>query len=415
MDKISLIGLGYIGLPTAAMFAAHGKSVIGVDVDPHVVNETNAGRSHIVEPGLDEMVSRVVGAGFLTAQAEPESADAFLITVPTPFRGDSHEPDITYVEAACRAIAPVLCEGNLIVLESTSPVGTTLWMCGLLASLRPDLRFPHEDAESSDIAVAYCPERILPGRALNELVANDRVIGGVTVKCSQKAKALYECFVNGDCVTSSSPAEAEMTKLAENAFRDVNIAYANELSILAEDLGVNVWEVISLANRHPRVNILQPGPGVGGHCIAVDPWFLVSSNPQATPLITTSRLVNDSKPQWVASKILRALDGLEVREIILFGLAFKPNVDDFRGSPALEVATLVMANAPTVRIYVVEPYIAAEKLEAILPGATLIGVRDALLKKWPSFMLVNHDLFADEGCSKLSGFESFCCDRFPQA
>jgi UDP-N-acetyl-D-mannosaminuronic acid dehydrogenase len=273
-STISVIGLGYIGLPTAAVFAARKLKVIGVDVNQKAVDTINGGQIHIVEPDLDIVVHAAVTEGYLRASTRPEPADAFLIAVPTPFK-DGHAPDLSYIESASKSIAPVLKKGDLVILESTSPVGATEKMASWLADARPDLTFPQTHGEASDIRVAHCPERVLPGHVLRELVQNDRVIGGMTPKCSEAATRLYKLFVEGECIITNART-AEMCKLTENSFRDVNIAFANELSMICDKFDVDVWELIKLANRHPRVNILQPGPGVGGHCIAVDPWFIVS-------------------------------------------------------------------------------------------------------------------------------------------
>ena len=345
--RISVIGLGYIGLPTAAMFASRKIEVVGVDVNQHAVDTINRGKVHIVEPDLDMVVHAAVHEGYLRATNEPEPAEAFLIAVPTPFKGEDHEPDLKYIEAAAKAIAPVLAVGNLIVLESTSPVGATEAMADWLAEARPDLTFPQTHGEASDIRVAHCPERVLPGKVMQELISNDRVIGGMTSACSARAVTLYQTFVKGECVMASGPRAAEMAKLTENSFRDVNIAFANELSMICDKLDIDVWELIRLANRHPRVNILQPGPGVGGHCIAVDPWFIVSSAPDTARLIRTAREVNDSKPLWVLEQVRAAIGAhlvenptKTVQEVTLavYGLAFKPDIDDLRESPALEIA-----------------------------------------------------------------------------
>src|SRR5690554_4026144 len=294
-STICMIGLGYIGLPTAAAFASRKIKVIGVDVNPDTVATINRGEIHIVEPDLDMVVQAAVTEGYLRATSTPEPADAFLIAVPTPFKGDSHDPDLSYIEAAADAIAPVLQKGNLVILESTSPVGATEKLAEWLAEARPDLTFPQTEGENSDIRIAHCPERVLPGHVLRELVQNDRIIGGMTPKCSEAACELYKTFVEGECVTTNART-AEMCKLTENSFRDVNIAFANELSIICDQLDISVWELIRLANRHPRVSILQPGPGVVGHCIAVDPWFIVSKARDSAKLIKTARLVNDNKP-----------------------------------------------------------------------------------------------------------------------
>lgn len=363
--RISVIGLGYIGLPTAAMFASRKVEVVGVDVNQHAVDTIKRGEVHIVEPDLDMVVRAVVREGYLRATTVPEPAEAFLVAVPTPFKGDDHEPDLGYVEAAARAIAPVLEAGNLVILESTSPVGATEAMAEWLAEARPDLTFPQMAGEASDIRVAHCPERVLPGKVMQELITNDRVIGGMTPKCSEQAADLYRIFVSGDCVVASGPRVAEMAKLTENSFRDVNIAFANELSMISDQLDIDVWELISLANRHPRVNILQPGPGVGGHCIAVDPWFIVSSAPEHARLISTARTVNDAKPNWVIDKVRSAI-GHHLMEhpkqsaadvtLAIYGLAFKPDIDDFRESPALKISHALATRHPG-RVLAVEPNI----------------------------------------------------------
>jgi len=350
-NTISVIGLGYIGLPTAAMFASKEKIVIGVDVNQYAVDTINAGKIHIVEPDLDVMVKKAVDGGFLKATTSSAPADAFLIAVPTPFlpfktEASIPEPDLSYIEAAAKSVARVLKKGDLVILESTSPVGATEQMAAWLSEARSDLTFPQTHGEDSDIRVAYCPERVLPGHVIRELVENDRVIGGLTESCSNAAIELYKIFVRGECVATNSRT-AEMAKLTENASRDVSIAFANELSIICEKLEINVWELIGLANRHPRVDILQPGPGVGGHCIAVDPWFIASTAPKEAVLIRTARQVNDSKPGWVIDQVKAALvdflqnspektiDGVT---IACYGLAFKPNIDDLRESPALKIA-----------------------------------------------------------------------------
>lgn len=364
-DTISIIGLGYIGLPTAAVFASHKAKVIGVDVNQNTVDTVNRGEIHIVEPDLDTAVHAAVKDGFLRATTTPEPADAFLIAVPTPFKDGPtgpHHPDMDYIEAASKSIAPVLEKGNLVILESTSPVGATEQVATWLAEARPDLTFPQTHGEASDIRVAHCPERVLPGHVLHELVQNDRVIGGMTSKCSDAASRLYKTFVQGECVITNART-AEMCKLTENSFRDVNIAFANELSIICDKLGINVWELIKLANRHPRVNILQPGPGVGGHCIAVDPWFIVSAVPEAAKLIKAARDVNDGKPSWVKDKIKSAIGECLIKNptktasdisIVFYGLAFKPDIDDMRQSPALEIAVSFSTEHPG-QTFAVEP------------------------------------------------------------
>ncbi len=348
-ETVSVVGLGYIGLPTAAMFASRKKKVVGVDVNQHAVDTINQGKIHIVEPELDMIVNAAVKEGYLKAVITPEAADAFLIAVPTPFLpckdGDVPEPDLSYIEAASKAIAPVLKKGDLVILESTSPVGTTEQMAEWLAQSRSDLTFPQTHGEDADINVAHCPERVLPGHVVRELVENDRVIGGLTLKCSQRSVELYQTFVQGECVITNART-AEMAKLTENSSRDVQIAFANELSVICDKLDINVWELIALANRHPRVNILQPGPGVGGHCIAVDPWFIVAKTPNDAKLIHTARKVNDNKPAWVLDKVKVAITDLLLSDtnkkiedisIACYGLAFKPDIDDLRESPALSI------------------------------------------------------------------------------
>jgi UDP-N-acetyl-D-mannosaminuronic acid dehydrogenase len=396
-QTISMIGLGYIGLPTAAMFAARRKTVIGVDISQHAVDTINQGRIHIVEPELDMIVHSAVAGGFLRATTRPEPADAFLIAVPTPFKGD-HEPDVSYVRAAGESIAPVLRAGNLVVLESTSPVGTTEELVGWLAAARPDLRFPLQGHAEIDVNVAYCPERVLPGHVVRELVENDRIIGGLTERCSERAVALYRTFVKGELLVSNART-AEMCKLTENSFRDVNIAFANELSVICDKLDINVWDLIRLANRHPRVKILQPGAGVGGHCIAVDPWFIVDRSPDEARLIRTAREVNDGKPEWVIAKVMAALQervsgGQRAQDvtIALLGLAFKPNIDDLRESPALHIAERLMRDSHA-RLLFVEPNVDA--LPRTLEVGALVALPTALAGADIVVVLVGHREFAD--------------------
>lgn len=396
-ETISVIGLGYIGLPTAAVFASRKKKVIGVDVNQKAVDTINRGEIHIVEPDLDMVVHAAVTEGYLKAVTIPEPADAFLIAVPTPFK-DDHEPDLGYIESASKAIAPVLKKGDLVILESTSPVGATEQMAEWMAQARPDLTFPQTHGEASDIRVAHCPERVLPGHVLRELVQNDRVIGGMTLKCSEKAAALYKTFVEGECVMTNART-AEMCKLTENSFRDVNIAFANELSIICDKLDINVWELIRLANRHPRVNILQPGPGVGGHCIAVDPWFIVSKTPEQARLIRTAREVNDSKPEWVIEKVKLAIADFLLANphktagsvvVACFGIAFKPDIDDLRESPSLDIA-LRLREELVGSVYVVEPNI--DYLPEALTVLELKGISEALNEADIIVMLVDHSQF----------------------
>ena len=338
--RISVVGLGYIGLPTAVSLAEAGFQVTGVDVDPRVIEAVNGGRAHIVEPGLEELLSAVVQKGKLTASRDHTGADAFLIAVPTPVGHDQYRtPDLSYVFAAADEIAPVLAPGALVILESTSPVGTTQQMIARFRAARPDLSFPGPDVDEADVDVdvAYSPERVIPGRTMEELRTNDRVVGGATPRAARRAAALYRRVTSGELLITDDRT-AEFVKLTENAFRDVNIAFANELSMVCAELSLNPWEVIKLANYHPRVNILQPGPGVGGHCIAVDPWFIVAQAPETARLIRTAREVNDSKPHWVVEQVGKALQANPQARIACLGLTFKPNVDDFRESPSLDIA-----------------------------------------------------------------------------
>ncbi|MDP5189002.1 UDP-N-acetyl-D-mannosamine dehydrogenase [Rheinheimera baltica] len=383
ISTLSVIGLGYIGLPTAAVFASRKIKVIGVDVNQKAVDTINRGEIHIVEPDLDIVVRSVVSDGFLKATLTPEPADAFIVAVPTPFK-DDHAADLRYIEAACKAIATVLAKGNLVILESTSPVGATEQMAQWLADARPDLSFPQNAGEASDIRIAHCPERVLPGHVLRELVQNDRVIGGMTAACSAAAVALYKVFVKGECVITNART-AEMAKLTENSFRDVNIAFANELSMICDKLDINVWELIALANRHPRVNILQPGAGVGGHCIAVDPWFIVDSCPDYARIIRMAREVNDSKPDWVLDKVKQQLDawhkanpdaGRKQAKVAVLGLAFKPDIDDLRESPALDIA-IALAELGC-QLLVAEPNINTLPASLSQPDVVLTDVRSVL-------------------------------------
>lgn len=388
--KVAVLGLGYIGLPTAAVIARTGAQVLGIDVSQSVVDTVNSGRVHIEEIDLDGLVSGVVARGNLRASTLIEPADVFVIAVPTPF-GDNHAPDIGYVLKAATTVAAALKVGDVVILESTSPVGTTEKVRDLLAKLRPDLKVPGMGPGTPDIAIAYCPERVLPGRILVELIDNDRVIGGITPRCARKALQFYRRFVRGACVTTTARA-AEMTKLTENAFRDVNIAFANELSVVAGNLGIDVWEVIRLANRHPRVNILSPGPGVGGHCIAVDPWFLVHGDPENTPLIRTAREVNDAKTGYTIGRAEALIEGMPGVPVACLGLAFKANIDDFRESPALKVAAS-LADRFGERVRVVEPY--ADTLPEAFDGsgASLIDIDTALETCPILIVLVDHDVF----------------------
>lgn len=395
-NPISVIGLGYIGLPTAAVFANRGVSVIGVDLDQKVVARINSGKSHILEPDLDILVRAAVGSGNLRAVSAPESAEAFLLAVPTPLR-EGNRPDISMVEAATRSIAPVLAKGNLVILESTSPVGTTDKVCRWLAEERPDLTFPLDAGEEADILVAYCPERVLPGRILRELVENDRIVGGLSKRSAEASIELYRTIVQGQCIATDART-AEMAKLTENSFRDTNIAFANELSMICADLDINVWELISLANRHPRVNILWPGPGVGGHCIAVDPWFIVDSAPERARLIRTAREVNLSKTRFVVDRVLGLAEKFRNPRIACLGLAFKPDIDDLRESPSVGIVH-ELANSG-MEILAVEPHI--PELPKSLAGpfggngsVTLAQLGKALASADVVVALVAHTVFRE--------------------
>ena len=398
-ERIAMVGLGYIGLPTAAVMASRGLEVIGIDVNQEAVDTINSGNVHIVEPDLDIVVRSVVTTGNLKATTIAEPADVFLIAVPTPFKRDN-VPDLSYIKSAAEAVAPVIKEGNLIILESTSPVGTTEKLASWLADARPDLSFPQQAGEHADVQVAHCPERVLPGYVLQELVNNDRVIGGISKKCGERAKDLYKHFVKGECLITTART-AEMCKLTENAFRDVNIAFANEMSLVCERQDVNVWDLIELANRHPRVNILRPGPGVGGHCIAVDPWFIVDSAPDLTNLIRTAREVNEYKPAHVIAKIMSKADRYKEPCIACLGLAFKADIDDLRESPAMQIA-IELAKKDTGTMLVVEPNI--EKLPKELAGANNVELSDiasALAKADIVVGLVDHAEFRDISADKL--------------
>ena len=388
--SVCVMGLGYIGLPTAAVIARSGCSVLGIDISEHVVETINSGKIHIEEVDLDGLVQGVVARGTLRASLQVEPCDVFIIAVPTPFDED-HKPDVGFVMEAATNVAAALKAGDTVILESTSPVGTTEKMRDLIAKLRPDLKVPGLTNDIPDIAIAYCPERVLPGKILEELIQNDRSIGGITPRCARKALGFYRRFVRGDLITTSARA-AEMTKLVENSYRDVNIAFANELSIIADQMDLDVWEVIRLANRHPRVNILQPGPGVGGHCIAVDPWFIIHSAPEHSPLIRIAREVNDGKTGHVLEQASLPIDELPGLPVACFGLAFKANIDDFRESPAMKVAAQLARRYPG-RIKVVEPY--ANELPAAFEGtgAELIDIDQALESSPIMITLTDHDMF----------------------
>ena len=392
MQKICVVGLGYIGLPSASLLATKGYHVHGVDVNTSVVEALSKGDILIHEPSLDVMVKSAVASGHLTADLKPAKADIFILAVPTPFN-EGHVPNVDYIKAASKSIAPFLAPGNLIILESTSPVGTTEKVCEWIKEERADLNFPcgNNVADGAEqIYVAHCPDRVLPGRILIELVSNDRVIGGIDEASTQKAVAFYRSFVQGE-VCATNARTAELVKLTENAFRDVNIAFANELSLICEDLEISVWETIALANRHPRVKILQPGPGVGGHCIAVDPWFIVNSAPDKARLIRTAREVNDYKPQAVLKTIHNKISRFTAPVVACLGLAFKANTDDLRESPSLQIVEALVKET-SAKILVVEPYI--DELPQSLAGkAELCSLEMAFDQADVVVLLVDHNEF----------------------
>ncbi|WP_297823823.1 UDP-N-acetyl-D-mannosamine dehydrogenase [uncultured Paraglaciecola sp.] len=389
-EKICVVGLGYIGLPTAAVIASRGIEVIGVDVSKRVIDTINRGEVHIVEPDLDMLVQATVNIGKLRATLLAEPAQAFIIAVPTPFK-EGHKPDLSYIHSAAKIIAPALEKGNLVILESTSPVGATEKLSAWLQVLRPDLSFPQTAAENADIHIAHCPERVLPGHVLEELVSNDRIVGGMSKKCSDLAIKLYKTFVRGECYTTNSRT-AEMAKLTENSFRDVNIAFANELSIICDKLQINVWELIALANRHPRVNILNPGPGVGGHCIAVDPWFIVDSAPEEAILIRHAREINDAKPNYVVKQVVDAAVQFKKPVIACLGLAFKADIDDLRESPAVDIV-LKLAQSNQGKILAVEPNISHLPPKLQEAGIELVSLKKALEEANILVVLVDHKPF----------------------
>ena len=394
-SHVCVVGLGYIGLPTAAILAAQGIKVTGVDVNERAVAEINLGHVPFVEPDLEAYVVSAVNRDLFRAQAQPVPADAFIVAVPTPFHEDK-SADLSYIEAATRAIAPHLAGNELLVLESTSPPGATEFMADVVFQERPELK-------DADLKFAHCPERVLPGRVMTELVENDRIVGGLSPEAAEAAAELYRTFCKGEILLTDAKT-AEMAKLVENSFRDVNIAFANELSIICDKLGINVWELIELANHHPRVNILQPGPGVGGHCIAVDPWFIVSAAPDEARLIRSARTINDAKPQWVIDQVKAAAYGLDQPTVALMGLAFKPNIDDLRESPALSIASQLADEMPTARLLAVEPHI--ERLPKALAGrdnVSLVGTEDALAQADVVVVLVDHTAFTSISADDVAG------------
>lgn len=374
MSSVCVVGLGYIGLPVASMLASRGHDVVGYDISRRAVDSINAGKSHFFEPDLDMLLSAAVQTGRLRAQTEPSEADYFIIAVPTPLASDK-QPDMSYVESATAQIAPYVRPGATIILESTSPVGTTEKIAENLAKLRPDLKLPQykTTGDGADIYLAHCPERILPGRMVHELVSNDRIIGGMTDACATKAETLYGSFVAANAFITDCRT-AEFVKLIENSFRDVNIAFANELSAICDELNIDVWRAIELANRHPRVNILTPGAGVGGHCIAVDPWFVISAAPDTAKLMRSARTVNDAKPHKVAGQILAHADRFKSPVVACYGLAYKPDVEDLRESPALEIVQ-ELASQPGIQVLVCDPYVT--ELPAGLDGLDNVKLVDA--------------------------------------
>lgn len=391
------MGLGYIGLPTAIIAAKHGVQIIGVDINPAIVEKTNKGELHIVEPGISEMLSEVVADGSLRAQTTPEECDAYFMVVPTPFNGN-HEPDVSYVESATRAVIPFLKKGDLYVIESTSPIGTTEMMANIIFAERPELR--------DKIYIAYCPERILPGNVTYELIHNDRVIGGINDESTTKAIEFYSKFVTGE-LHRTNARTAEMCKLTENASRDSQIAFANELSIICDKANINVWELINLANKHPRVNILQPGCGVGGHCIAVDPYFISAEFPMESQMITTAREVNNYKSFYCAERVKTAILEFKLRSgrepiVAMMGLAFKPNIDDLRESPAKYIVTKVMQSCNNANILIVEPNVFEHKVFKLTDYKLAYDSADIVV------MLVAHDEFKSLAIDSSKAILDFC-------
>jgi UDP-N-acetyl-D-mannosaminuronic acid dehydrogenase len=395
--EVVTIGLGYIGLPTSALIAQHGTYVLGVDINKNVVNTINKGKVHIVEPSLDIAVAKSVKEGFLRASVQAVQANTYLIVVPTPFKGN-HEPDISFVESATKSVIPILKKGDLYIIESTSPIGTTEKMQQLINEQRPELQ--------NEIFIAYCPERVLPGNVMYELVNNDRVIGGIDEKSTQKAIEFYSKYVKGE-LHATNARTAEMCKLVENSSRDVQIAFANELSLICDKANINVWELISLANKHPRVNILQPGCGVGGHCIAVDPYFIVSDYPMESKIIGTAREVNNYKSFWCAEKIQSSKLKFELEygrkpKTALMGLAFKPNIDDLRESPAKYIAQKVLQNSNNDEHFIVEPNISSHSVYKLTDYKIAIENADIIV------FLVAHSQFNEIEIPKNKKVLDFC-------
>lgn len=401
---VAFVGLGYIGLPTAVVMANHGLKVTGVDINTANVERINRGEVTIVEPGLEEQLQKAISSGNLKATTEMPHADVYVIAVPTPFK-ENYEGDLSYIMAAAENIAPQLKGDELIILESTSPPKTTQKLAAKVLELRPDLVADGTENPEGKPAIyfAYCPERILPGYAMEELITNSRIIGGQTAKATEIAKEIYGAFCTGELVATDD-VTAEMAKLTENSFRDVNIAFANELSLISDKLGIDVWELINLANKHPRVNILQPGPGVGGHCIAVDPWFIVSTDRENSNLIRTAREVNDGKPEWVISKVKEAAGSSAEPVIAALGLAFKPNIDDLRESPAMDITKRLAAEFSHGTVIAVEPNVSAlpKKLEGI-DNVEFADYETAIERADIVVLLVDHDEFKTVAATALAG------------
>ncbi|MEU3330833.1 UDP-N-acetyl-D-mannosamine dehydrogenase [Glutamicibacter creatinolyticus] len=396
IKEVAVIGLGYIGLPTAAILASKGITVKGVDVSPRTVEAVNKGEVPFVEPALGEFVAEAVSQGTLSASFETPEAEAYIVAVPTPFNED-HSADLSYIEAAADGIAPKLKGGELVILESTSPPGATEHMADYLLSKRPDL-------SKDNLLIAHCPERVLPGYVMEELVTNDRIVGGITPEAADKARELYETFCEAAILTTDAKT-AEMAKLVENSYRDVNIAFANELSVISDKLGIDVWELINLANRHPRVNILQPGPGVGGHCIAVDPWFIVAAAPEESGLIKMARDTNDAKPNWVINKVKEATKAEDFNgKVAVMGLAFKANIDDMRESPAIAITRKLAEGNPDVEFLAVEPHVEVlPKQLGNISNLTMVSTEDALQDASVVTLLVDHDQFKAVPATALAG------------
>jgi len=397
-DSVCVVGLGYIGLPTAAFIASKGVKVTGVDVNLASVEAINRGEVPFFEPGFDALLKRVVDEGYLVAQTEQTEADAYIVCVPTPFK-DDYKVDTKSINSAAESLAPHLRPGALVVLESTSPPGTTEEMANYILKLRPDLSLNEDDPNA--IFIAHCPERVLPGQIMEEMENNDRVIGGLTPRGTEMACELYGTFCTAELLKTNATT-AEMAKLTENSFRDVNIAFANELSLISDRLGIDVWELIELANHHPRVNILQPGPGVGGHCIAVDPWFIVSSVPEESKIIKTAREVNDGKPEWVMSKVTEALKDLDNPVVAALGIAFKNDIDDLRESPSLNIVKRLGEENPELDVRVVEPNV--DELPDSLSAIANVKKQDlqgAVAEADLILLLVNHKEFLELDPSNL--------------